>query len=128
MAPARLEAAVRLRSFTGALDAETTGSSIQLLTCRRTPLADCGCTAGVRITGVRITGFTDRNRDGLDDDGRATFRTEGRAVCAQLPRNGSKFRIHSTGAATFRRVTPRPPGARSRTSTRCPPSRRQHTR
>lgn len=47
--------------------------------------------------GVQISGVVDANNDHLDDDGRVTFRRNGRAVCAELPitRDG-KARVYRT--------------------------------
>ena len=48
-------------------------------------------------TGGRAAGITDRDDDGLDDDGRVTFRRGGSAVCLELPLdNESSTRVVNT--------------------------------
>jgi len=45
---------------------------------------------------VQVSGLVDRDRNGLDDDGRVGFHAGGRSVCATLP-----IRAEGTGTVTF---------------------------
>lgn len=69
----RLMSSATRTYYTGALNRLVANKTLR-------QYAQASATAGVRISGV-----SDKNNDGLDDDGRVTFRRGDHAVCAELP-------------------------------------------